>query len=316
MSYILDALKKSEQARGGRKTRKMDQEPAREPGLDPKSSGPSRRMLYLIAFILSLNAAVLVLWIGPRRKSAPPPRPNPAAEKPGAAGLDISNRQSNHPALLAALRQPGRRSNRPEAKGPEQPGRPSTSPAPLIVAQGPKPGAAGLDISNHPAPLVALKSPQPEAEGHGQPGRRPSRPPEPSNRDRSPQNAVGRKSADLQALLEKQAERVEKSARPAPSRKDLADIRVPNGPETSNEPARGVPRLNQLPPQIRETLPDISVSMLVYSKQPAARFIYINGSKRHEGDEISSGLKLVGITHEGAIFTYLGHRFYKSVLGD
>jgi hypothetical protein len=56
--------------------------------------------------------------------------------------------------------------------------------------------------------------------------------------------------------------------------------------------------------------------MLIYSKKPDQRWININGSKRREGDEISAGLKLEEITPDGAIFSYLGTRFYKGVIGN
>jgi general secretion pathway protein B len=168
---------------------------------------------------------------------------------------------------------------------------------PVAAAQihGPQPAAA--PAPHHPLDTTAKKVPPPAFS------------PTPQAR----QTAI---AANLRALLEKQAARAEKSARPASRGEKLADNRPFAPSDKPSEPAPDVPTLAQLPPQIRMTLPNLSVSMLVYAKQPADRFIYINGSKRHEGDEISSGLKLVRITHDGAIFTYRGQRFYKGVLGD
>ena len=51
-----------------------------------------------------------------------------------------------------------------------------------------------------------------------------------------------------------------------------------------------------LPPKILYALPDLSVSMLIYSKNPGDRWININGSQKREGEEISEGLRLEEIT--------------------
>ncbi len=102
--------------------------------------------------------------------------------------------------------------------------------------------------------------------------------------------------------------------RPVSSGQNLADIWSFAAPEASSESR--VSSFGRLPLSIRESLPAISVSMLVYSRQPAERFIYINGSKEHEGEQISPGLKLERITPDGAVFSYRGVRFYKSVIGN
>ena len=78
------------------------------------------------------------------------------------------------------------------------------------------------------------------------------------------------------------------------------------------------PKWRKLAPQVKDAIPNMSVSMLVYSRKPEERWININikGAKRREGQEISSGLKVEEITPDGAIFSYMGQRFYKGVVGD
>jgi hypothetical protein len=80
--------------------------------------------------------------------------------------------------------------------------------------------------------------------------------------------------------------------------------------------ARPEPKWHKLAPQGKNAIPNMSVSMLVYSRKPEERWININGAKRREGQEISSGLKVEEITPDGAIFSYMGQRFYKGVVGD
>ena len=329
MSYILEALKKSEQAREGRKSHKTFQESPQSPDIHARTSGSSRRILYLIAFILSLNVAVLVFWAAPWRGSAPPPPTKHAEYKPAQA-ISREHPAGTHENKTAKPRKPLENKSAPRSPAPEAPNRLAQNQA----GTGPQPKASPMSAhhasSAHTAttetgsaapasnrPEIGKRQPPVQAP----PPRRvevaakktsPSLPPHASEPHKT---AVDLKAENLKALLEKQAESAEKSDGPA-SRENSSDERGYAGPDTSNQPDPKAPRLSQLPAQVRETLPDISVSMLIYSKQPANRFIYINGSKRHEGDEISSGLKVERITHDGAILSYMGRRFYKSVLGD
>ena len=66
MSYILDALKESEKARGSRKTRALLAEPAEViliPPSQPRKSLP--RWPYIVVLILLLNAGIFVFWLRP-----------------------------------------------------------------------------------------------------------------------------------------------------------------------------------------------------------------------------------------------------------
>ena len=326
MSYILDAIKKSEKARGGRISPEADEEPPRPRAAPSRPSGASHRLLYLIAFVLSLNLLVFVFRTAPRRDagSKSPPSGRPAARqnsKPTPA------RFKENPANVvktAAVRQPAVKKT-PEVSPAPRRGA-TASAAPERLAQNRQAPKVLSSPSTAPAPSPARELPRkeearkPRAPAPAPPPRpkevtaKKAAPSEPSGRDESSQTAVALKAADLKALLEKQAEHLEKAPGPAPGKfTGNAGFAGPDAPE---EPDPGAPRISRLPARIRESLPRLSVSMLVYSGQPADRFIYINGSKRHEGDAIASGLKLVRITRDGAIFTYLGRSFYKGVLGD
>jgi general secretion pathway protein B len=84
----------------------------------------------------------------------------------------------------------------------------------------------------------------------------------------------------------------------------------------SAQGARPAPRLQELPPNVRDSIPNLHVSMLIYSGKAENRWININGSKQREGQEVAPGLKLEQITPSGAVFSYRGQRFYKGVIGD
>jgi len=103
----------------------------------------------------------------------------------------------------------------------------------------------------------------------------------------------------------------EQSFQPGAGNGIVADLQGLSKPAVRPEP-----KWHELAPQVQDAIPNMSVSMLVYSRNPGERWININGAKRREGQEVSSGLKVEEITPDGAIFSYQGQRFYKGVVGD
>jgi general secretion pathway protein B len=71
-----------------------------------------------------------------------------------------------------------------------------------------------------------------------------------------------------------------------------------------------LPDLEQLPLSIRQEMPEIKLSGHIYSDNPSARLVNINGSIRREGDVVASGVKLVEISDSGVILSYKDARFY------
>ncbi|MBT8049527.1 MAG: GspB domain-containing protein [Xanthomonadales bacterium] len=65
----------------------------------------------------------------------------------------------------------------------------------------------------------------------------------------------------------------------------------------------------ELPQGIRDNLPEIQISVLVYSERPADRFVLGNGQRLTEQDELQSGLVLDEIRRDGAVFLYRNYRF-------
>lgn len=64
-----------------------------------------------------------------------------------------------------------------------------------------------------------------------------------------------------------------------------------------------------LPDSIRELVPEIKFSVLVYAKDPADRFVLINGERMEEGDSPQSGLVVEEIRRDGVLFSYRLYRF-------
>lgn len=65
----------------------------------------------------------------------------------------------------------------------------------------------------------------------------------------------------------------------------------------------------ELPQGVRDNLPEISITVLVYAEKPADRFVLSNGQRLVEKDELDSGVVLDEIRRDGAVFTYRKYRF-------
>ncbi len=103
------------------------------------------------------------------------------------------------------------------------------------------------------------------------------------------------------------------------SRELVSDLRSLMGAEDAPKKASASGRVlkyYELPSSLRDSMPKLSMSMLLHSKKSEERWVNINGAKVREGQEIASGLKVVEITPDGAVFSYKGQRFYKAVMGD
>lgn len=66
----------------------------------------------------------------------------------------------------------------------------------------------------------------------------------------------------------------------------------------------------QVPEKMREGLPELRISVLVFAELPENRFVLMNGERLREGEELSNGLLLEEIQRDRAIFNYRNYRFY------
>lgn len=64
----------------------------------------------------------------------------------------------------------------------------------------------------------------------------------------------------------------------------------------------------ELPLSVRRNLPDLELTIHVYSPQEARRFVLINGERYVVGDQIGEA-ELVAIEREGAVVDFQSHRF-------
>ena len=306
MSFILDAIKKSERARGSRKTRGLIEGPVEAtavPSSQPRESSP--RWPYIVVFALLLNAGLFVFWLHPWQWGT---NANVSSSSISSGQFSQTRPQEAPvipPAPLAQSQDEKQATqNQPRKEENTEPNAPAPGVATAVSAGLPVSGTQTLQtVQDQIKDKVAVKKP------------------DGSNLPQNPKAAEtkkGPKTADLEAAGKNQAVRVEQPLRPASDSGIMSDIQpLTELGESSGKPAAlQAPKWHELAPQIRDALPNLSVSMLVYSKKPEDRWININGSKKRQGEEISAGLKLEEITPDGAIFSYQGHRFYKGVVGD
>lgn len=65
----------------------------------------------------------------------------------------------------------------------------------------------------------------------------------------------------------------------------------------------------ELPQGVRDDLPEIKISVLVFSEKPSDRFLLVNGKRMVEKDSLGGGVELDEIRREGAVFLYRKYRF-------
>ncbi|MFC1720494.1 general secretion pathway protein GspB [Pseudomonadota bacterium] len=65
----------------------------------------------------------------------------------------------------------------------------------------------------------------------------------------------------------------------------------------------------ELPQGIRDDLPPIKITVLVYAEHPGDRFLLTNGQRLVEKDQLEDGLVLDEIRKDGAVFLYRNYRF-------
>ena len=65
----------------------------------------------------------------------------------------------------------------------------------------------------------------------------------------------------------------------------------------------------ELPQGVRDNLPEIKITVLVYAEKPDDRFLLTNGQRLAEKDELQSGVVLDEIRRDGAVFLYRKYRF-------
>lgn len=82
-------------------------------------------------------------------------------------------------------------------------------------------------------------------------------------------------------------------------------------PDTTQD-AAGLPTLDSLPAELRQSLPALHLDVLGYAAKPEERFAVINLQRYRTGDTLPEGPQVVDITSQGVILEFHGTRFLLS----
>ena len=261
MSYILDALRKSEQERQRGKVPDFNSAPTLATG-EPTKSSP---WPMIAVALLSINLVVAVVYFMNRSDSSPAPA-MAQAESPSAA-------------VSGSLAQP----TQITASSSSTPSQASTQ---LSNAPGNAPASAVQPAPSYePPPRIALRESVYEPTPVVEPAQTTSQPvAEPTTKP-----IVKPKSQSAQT-------------KPAAS---------------SPAPSVGyLPQLEELSPQQRQGIPDLTFSSHMYSSMPKYRSIIINGKRLKEGQFYNSDIQVREITESGVVMSQGNTLFEVDVLGQ
>jgi general secretion pathway protein B len=253
MSYILDALKKSEKERQQRTVPdplQIHDYIAHEPG--------KRRpvWVYVLSIVAILNIGLLFYWMNPwQTKDAD----NPGilyGEKAPVPPAPVQPKNDNEKAVIAE-----------KEKEPESPRTPVVK-APQFLPLAGK--SETLRVASAPPEKVKEK---PVRSGESIKSR--------ATAVNEPQHVLQGDPAASDQKAESQA--------PAPDGNKIYSV-------------------SELPLSLQQSLPAFTISAFLYSDDPAARMVRVNGKMLREGDALPEGLKLNEIRQDELIFGYQNYR--------
>jgi len=106
---------------------------------------------------------------------------------------------------------------------------------------------------------------------------------------------AARVQSEIEALQARDSAEAERGG-PRPTAAEVAD-----GPS--------VPLATDLPPAVQQRIPNIEFGAHVYAGKTGNGFVILNGKKRYAGDELAPGLKVERIAEDGVILDMGGTRF-------
>ena len=271
MSYILDALRKSEQERlRGAVPNLLTVHTA------PVAYSQPISWRYGTLALVLISLGVLIGWLRPWQ----PERHHSAAEPTAAIVPETSPRPALPARMPETAPRPVQLKPAPElaiaTKPAAQPEPAPTKPEPAQAqtrARAPAPQA----LARAPAP-----TPAPVRQAMEAPVKEPPAPVHPAAPAPTPGDTVA--TAPL-----KPAEHVQQETLPEPQK---------------------VLQLAELPPAVQQEIPQLSIPVHTYSTDPRQRIVGINGRLMQEGDYLAPDLKLEQITPDGVIFSYKSYRFH------
>lgn len=316
MSYILDALRKSQQDRDLGRVPTLATQPlfrSREPG--GRSWGLAATALAGLAVVIALYAALRQAPEGADSSLTVPVAPTTAALGP-AAGLypsGIGPAAQANPAMGQAGTQPPLGPAAVAASPASSPQPPGMSP-PVAAAPpagspraqpeaNPMPGppVTRSQVPDYPPTPLALDEAQ-GVESGGLEEEAPATPPPVPAATASPLAPAGVQGVpdDLRRDIESFKEQV----------KEGGTAKAKTGKKASAAPAPS-PREQRLPKEVEERLPAFLLTVHLFDADPTKRFVILDGRKTRQGESSRNGILVQEILPDGVILVFDGHPFFQ-----
>jgi general secretion pathway protein B len=289
MSYILEALRKSQQ------DREIGQVPtlATQPLFTSQESG--RNAWGLAAMALAGLAVAIALYAALRGgpEVAPPAPPVTQTAGPAPVGAPVTAPAPGASPALPATPPPAAA---PMAAAPTVPSTPLAAPGTASVPATPPATTPG---SAPPAsPPVRLPAPEDDElveagideTGGESAANNPGFVPSPHPRDGIPDDL----RQDIQSFKDEiKGGQGGKAAKKANNQKPVP------------------PQERRLPREVEERLPSFLLTVHIYDAEPAKRFVVIDGRKLRQGDASRAGILVEEILPDGVALSFEGHQFFR-----
>jgi general secretion pathway protein B len=288
LSLILDALNRSRQESSGTPGLSDNHFPAQEPG-----SGS--RLVWLLVTALAL-AVLAVGWLLFDRLPEPAAPPVSAAQQTPARTVPLPTAKAERPVAVAVPRQPPQQAAEQAAEQatPAAQTTAPTAPPTAPVAQSSAPAAPTAvepaareraPVDDNIAALYRQQAQEPET-AKAVEREKPAAPAKAADTGRAETVSREEQQIDIEALVQQ-------------AQAELADARLADN---------GVPFLANLSQQTKDGIPTIMYQRHDYSGDPARSSVVINGKTLRAGGS-ASGVKVVEILPDSAVFEYQGTRF-------
>ncbi len=290
MSYILNALRKSERERQAIEPETVTARIVAHKA--PRHQSTNR----LVAALIAINLAVLVYFLGFNEKTANEKTPTAATQpEPSVVQPEASRAEIKSPALHETRSQPPKafpiaaiveaRSAAPVTPPPGKPAVATKQPIePAKQALAPSP----LPVTQH-AESTAVPAVKSDAAKE--------QPIEPVKPVLAPQQPDIQKGEPAKDIIQK----------PEPT-----TATVPTPPVQAHapvQPKNDLPFLDELPSEFGRSLPDLPINVFSYSSTPAERFVMIDMVKYTPGQRIKDQLELKEIRADSIVVTYNDRTF-------
>jgi len=285
MSYILEALKKSQRDRDLGETPDL----TTEPYTNSTESRSGINPWLISSVIIALIALLIALYgvFGSRSFI------NQTPEIPLQSPVD---RQL--PAVAAAKEQRDVSAQLPK---PVSPAREEVEPDPR-VADKPEPIKHTAAAEKKPATLPSrIESPATPA---GQ-----ELPPKQAEVIKIRQEYAQMQAQEKQRVQEKRLARTRQQEQEVPATIPTAANRPVA--ETASAGKINHPAVHELPADVLARIPPRNVMLQSYSEDPAQRFVILNSVKLHQGERTTDGLQVLEIRTDGLVLGFEGHKFFR-----